>query len=55
LLVGIVGIALGTVPGGYCLPPLLSIVAGPVVLFVLPRVIGRRADCRRQVIRPPEL
>ena len=44
LLVGVVGIALGTVPGGYGFPPLLSIVAGAVVLFVLLRVIGRRAD-----------
>jgi hypothetical protein len=38
-----VGIALGTVPGGFGFPPLLSIGAGAVVLFGLLRVIGRRA------------
>ena len=44
LLMGVVSIALGTVPGGYGYPPLLSILAGAVVLFVLLRVIGCRAD-----------
>ena len=44
LLVGVVAIGLGTIPGGYGFPPLLSIVTGLVLLFVVLRLVGRRAD-----------
>jgi len=44
IVVGLVGLAIGTIPGGYGVPPLLSIVAGSVALFILLRVFGRRAD-----------
>lgn len=44
LFVGIVAVALGTVPGGYGLPPLVSIILGMVVLFVVLRLFGKRAD-----------
>ena len=43
LLVGAVAIAIGTVPGGYGLPPLLSIVIGASLLFAIIRFLGRRA------------
>lgn len=44
LLVGTVAILIGTVPGGYGFPPLLSIVIGAAILFVILRGIGRQAD-----------
>ena len=44
LLVGAVAMGLGTIPGGYGLPPLVSILLGLAVLFVVLRFIGRRAD-----------
>jgi Na+/H+ antiporter NhaC len=43
LLVGAVAIAIGTVPGGYGFPPLLSIVIGAALLFAIIRFLGRRA------------
>jgi Na+/H+ antiporter NhaC len=43
LLVGAVAIAIGTVPGGYGFPPLLSIVIGASLLFAIIRFLGRRA------------
>ncbi len=44
LLVGTVAISVGTIPGGYGFPPLLSILLGVTILFVILRVAGRRAD-----------
>lgn len=44
LLVGTVAICIGTIPGGYGFPPLLSILLGVTILFVVLRIAGRRAD-----------
>ncbi|MGI9261268.1 MAG: Na+/H+ antiporter NhaC family protein, partial [Woeseiaceae bacterium] len=44
LLVGTVAMAVGTIPGGYGLPPLLSIVSGMTILYFILRTFGKRAD-----------
>jgi Na+/H+ antiporter NhaC len=44
LLVGLVAIVIGTVPGGYGVPPWVSLVVGGVVLYVVLRLRGRQAD-----------
>jgi len=44
ILVGLVAIFIGTIPGGYGFPPLLSIVVGGLLLFGILRFFGRRAD-----------
>jgi Na+/H+ antiporter NhaC len=44
LFVGIVGIGVGTVPGGYGLPPWISLILGMIVLIVVLRLFGRSAD-----------
>jgi Na+/H+ antiporter NhaC len=44
LLVGTAAIAIGTVPGGFGFPPLLSIVLGVSLLFACIRFAGRSAD-----------
>jgi Na+/H+ antiporter NhaC len=44
LLVGSVAIAVGTIPGGYGLPPWLSLLAGVAILISVLRYFGRRAD-----------
>jgi Na+/H+ antiporter NhaC len=44
LLVGTVAVLVGTVPGGYGFPPLLSIVLGVGILLFALRTFGRRAD-----------
>ncbi len=44
LLVGVVALLIGTVPGGYGLPPWISIIVGIAVLIAVLRVFGRRAD-----------
>lgn len=44
LLVGTVALAAGTLPGGYGLHPLLSIVLGISILLLVLRLIGRNAD-----------
>lgn len=44
LLVGLVAIVIGTVPGGYGVPPWVSLLVGGVVLYVVLRLRGRRAD-----------
>ena len=43
LLVGAVAIAIGTVPGGFGFPPLLSIILGVTVLVAILRYVGRRS------------
>ena len=44
LLVGLVAVVLGTIPGGFGVPPWLSLVAGVAVLLIVLRLFGRRAD-----------
>jgi len=44
LLVGSVALGVGTIPGGYGVPPLVSMVGGIVVLAVVLRLFGRKAD-----------
>jgi len=44
VLVATVGLAVGTIPGGYGLPPLISIVLGIALLVAILRIFGRRAD-----------
>jgi Na+/H+ antiporter NhaC len=44
MLVGAVAIAVGTIPGGYGLPPLVSIVAGIGLLLLVLKLIGRKSD-----------
>ncbi len=44
LLVGLVAIVIGTVPGGYGVPPWVSLLVGGVVLYIVLRLRGRRAD-----------
>jgi Na+/H+ antiporter NhaC len=44
LLVGLVAIVFGTVPGGYGVPPWVSLLVGGVVLYVVLRLRGRQAD-----------
>ena len=43
MLVATVGLAIGTIPGGYGMPPLLSIVLGIAILVGILRMFGRRA------------
>ncbi len=43
-LVGTVAIGVGTIPGGYGFPPLLSILIGIAILVAVLRYFGRRAD-----------
>ena len=44
LLVGTVAIGVGTIPGGYGLSPLISIIVGVAVLYGVLRYFGRKAD-----------
>ena len=44
LLVGTVAILVGTVPGGYGFPPLLSLIIGAALLVMILRALGRSAD-----------
>ena len=44
LLVGIVGLSVGTIPGGFGMPPWISIVIGIVILGVVLRTLGKRAE-----------
>jgi len=44
LLVGFAALLIGTVPGGYGLPPWVSILLGIAVLFGVLKVFGRRAE-----------
>ena len=52
VLVGVVGIAAGTIPGGYGFPPLLSLLIGIVVLIVILRYFGRKADATGTGVGP---
>ncbi len=44
LLVGVVGLLIGTIPGGFGLPPWISLLAGVAILYAILRTIGRRAE-----------
>ena len=44
LLVGIVGLSVGTIPGGFGMPPWISIVIGIAILGVFLRIVGKRAE-----------
>ena len=46
LLVGFVGLGVGTIPGGFGLSPWISLVLGVVILGVILRSIGKRAEAR---------
>ena len=43
LLVGTIGLAVGTVPGGFGLSPWVSLVVGAALLATLLRLLGREA------------
>jgi Na+/H+ antiporter NhaC len=44
LLVGAVAILVGTIPGGYGMPPWISILAGVAVLYGFLKLFGKRAE-----------
>jgi len=44
LLVGMVGLGIGTIPGGFGMSPWISIVVGIAILAVVLRVLGRKAE-----------
>jgi Na+/H+ antiporter NhaC len=44
MLVGVVAILFGTVPGGYGVPPWVSLLVGGIILYVVLRLRGRQAD-----------
>jgi len=44
MLVGVIAVAVGTIPSGYGLPPLVSIVAGIAILVLFLKLFGRQAD-----------
>ena len=44
LLVGSVAIAVGTIPGAYGVPPIVSIIAGALILAAVLGYFGRKAD-----------
>ncbi len=46
LLVGVVGLVIGTIPGGFGVPPWISIVVGIAVLAGVLRMLGRKAEAR---------
>ena len=43
LVVGVVALLVGTIPGGFGLPPLISLIVGLAILIVIHRVIGKTA------------
>ena len=44
VLVGAVGITIGTIPGGYGFPPAMSLVLGAAILIAVLRYFGRKSD-----------
>ena len=44
VLVGVIGLFVGTIPGAFGLPPWISIIGGIAILLVILRSIGRKAD-----------
>ena len=50
LIVGVVGLLIGTIPAGYGLPPWVSVIAGAAILIAVLRFFGRNAD--KELARP---
>jgi len=50
LIVGVVGLAIGTIPAGYGLPPWVSLIVGAAVLVGVLKFFGRSAD--KELARP---
>ena len=44
MLVGVVAIGIGTIPGGYGVPPWISLIIGAAILYGVLRYFGRSAD-----------
>jgi Na+/H+ antiporter NhaC len=44
ILVGVVALAVGTIPGGFGVPPWISLIVGVAVLYGILQTIGRRAE-----------
>ncbi|MEJ2258087.1 MAG: Na+/H+ antiporter NhaC family protein, partial [Woeseiaceae bacterium] len=44
LLVGIVALVIGTIPGGFGLPPWISLLAGVAVMAVVLKALGRKTE-----------
>ena len=44
MLVGIVSLTIGTIPGGFGLPPWISLIVGAAILYAALRLFGRRAE-----------
>ncbi len=44
MLVGFVGLLVGTIPGGFGMSPLISIVVGIVILGIVLKVVGKKAE-----------
>ena len=44
LIVGAAAVGLGTIPGGFGLPPWVSLLVGGLVIWTVLRIFGRRAD-----------
>jgi Na+/H+ antiporter NhaC len=44
ILVGVVAVGIGTIPGGFGFPPLFSLLIGGMVLWLILRQFGKKAD-----------
>jgi Na+/H+ antiporter NhaC len=44
VLVGVVAILFGSIPGGFGLPPWISLLVGVAVLYAVLKIFGRRAE-----------
>ena len=43
LLVGLVALGIGTIPGGFGMPPWISIIVGIAILAAVLKILGKRA------------
>jgi len=50
LIVGVVGLVIGTIPAGYGLPPWVSLLAGSAILVAVLKFFGRSSD--KELARP---
>ena len=50
LIVGVVGLLIGTIPAGYGLPPWVSLLVGAAVLVAVLKFFGRSSD--KELARP---
>ena len=44
MLVGVVALFVGTIPGGYGVPPWISLIIGALILYGILRTVGQRAE-----------